>query len=95
MIKTRRAYTVKAIGALMTIVKDDNLSNMSQAIESTGILNLDKFLLENLRDQFLLKLETDKRSANTIKNYKTDLECFKNYLTSKTNTTQMEQINFL
>ena len=39
--------------------------------------------LLNLQFEFLEKLKVDGKSRNTLKNYKTDLDCFNHYLTSK------------
>ncbi len=48
---------------------------------------------DHLQNKFFQKLTSKGRSSNTIKNYRTDLECFNQFLQKNQNKTNFNQIN--
>lgn len=50
--------------------------------------------LRSMQKDFFIMLEQQGKSANTLKNYKTDLECFNKYLMDKQNHLTMHDFNF-
>ena len=64
----------------------NNIAQESQSLE-TNKINYNK----NLQQEFLSELELKGRSKNTLKNYRTDLECFNQYLFKEQKNTNIAQ----
>ncbi len=66
----------------------ENMENKSEQVSKPILAEISK-----LQQNFFDNLRSKGRSANTLKNYKTDLDCFNTYLNDQNKTTQFHSFS--